>query len=286
MMWAILGEIEFEVIASPSAAEQSFSASFAEHARIAGKPLLEAAGGELEEIRWTILLHERLHEVGARLRAIREVVSQQAPLALVMGDGTYLGPWVIAEGAVTTRKTDARGRVVSAEVQITLREYTGEFTAPAPRPGLEGETVEQPGLVTRIEEALTDVQQLARAARTAENVMRSLDQTLQWARGLSPLAAIAQIPAVLGSLGQAAQSVSVLHALGASAGSFASLAQLGANLVADVQAVHTTLIVVQPENVLQTVQAASQITQQSLQQFGEARAALLALTSDVAMRKS
>jgi len=79
MMWAILGDIEFEVISSPSGAEQRFAASFVEHARIAGKPRVEAVGGELEEIHWTILLHERLHDVDARLRAIRAATAAQQP---------------------------------------------------------------------------------------------------------------------------------------------------------------------------------------------------------------
>jgi len=296
-MWAILGEIEFEVIGSPSGAEQRFSATFVEHERISGKPLVEAVGGELEEINWTILLHERVHDVDARLRAIRMATAKQEPLALVMGDGSYLGPWLIVEGVLTTKKTTASGRIISAELQITLREYTGEFTQPAP--GLSSHpagladvaanasptTPVQPGLMTRTEQTLTDAQTLASAARQAENVIRNASQTLGRAREMSPAAAIAQVPGILGSLGQAARSVSTLRELGGRVSEAASITQLGANLAFQLQTMQTRLTNPQPSTIIGQMADASQAAVGALQQFDQARGALLSLTADVAMRR-
>jgi len=290
-MWAILGEIEFEVIGSPSAAEHRFSATFVEHERISGKPRIEAVGGELEDIHWTILLHARVHDVDARLRAIREATAAQQPLALVMGDGTYLGPWVIVEGVVTTKKTDARGALVSAELQITLREYTGEFTQPTPRPGLAevaanpSETPVQPGLMNRTEQILTDAQSLASAARQAENVIRSASRTLQSSQHLSPATAIAQIPGILGSLGQAARSVATLQELGGRVFEAAAITQLGANLAFQLQTMHTHLVNPKPSTIIGQLADASQAGINALEQFDAARGALLSLTADMAMRR-
>jgi len=291
-MWAILGEIEFEVIGSPSGAEQRFSATFVEHERISGKPLVEAVGGELEEINWTILLHERLHDVDARLRAIRMATAKQEPLALVMGDGTYLGPWLIVEGVLITKKTTASGRIISAELQITLREYTGEFVAPTPRPGLADiaanaspTTPVQPGLMTRTEQTLTHAQALASAARQAENVIRNASQTLSRARGMSAAAAIAQVPGILGSLGQAARSVSTMQELGGRVSEAASVTQLGVNLALQLQTMQTRLTNPQPSTIIGQMADASQVAVGALQQFDQARGALLSLTADVAMRR-
>jgi len=291
-MWAILGEIEFEVIGSPSGSEQRFAARFVEHARIAGKPLVEAVGGELEDINWTILLHERLHDVDARLRAIREATAAQQPLALVMGDGTYLGPWIIVEGALTTKKTTANGRVISAELQLTLREYTGEFTPPAPRPALAGTDANpaanppvQPGLLTRTEQPLTAAQALATAARQAENILRTASQTLQQAQHLLPVAAMALVPGIMGSLGQAVGFVSTVQQLGQKLAEAATLLPLGSDLASQVQAMQTRLNAPHPATILQQLVNAEQAGNSALQLFDQARTVLLKITADVAMRR-
>jgi len=291
-MWAILGDIEFEVIGSPSGSEQRFAARFVEHARIAGKPLVEAVGGELDEITWTIVLHERLHDVDARLRAIREATAAQQPLALVMGDGTYLGPWIIAEGALTTKKTTAAGRVISAELQLTLREYTGELTPPAPRPGLADVEANpsanppvQPGLLTRTEQTLTAAQALAAAARQAENSLRTASQRLQQAQRLLPAAAMAQVTGIVGLLGQAAQCVSTVQHLGNRIAEAVPITQLGASLASQVQAMQTHLNAPQPATILHQLVNAEQAGSSALQQFEQARTVLLKITADVAMRR-
>jgi len=291
-MWAILGEIEFEVIGSPGGAEQRFTATFAEHARIAGKPLVEAVGGELDEIAWTIVLHECLHDVEARLRALREATAAQQPLALVMGDGTYLGPWLIAEGALTTQKTTASGRVISAELQLTLREYTGEFTPPPPRPALANIEANpaanppvQPGLMTRTEQALTAAQALANAARQAENIIRTVNQTLQQAQRLLPVAAMACIPGVLVSLEQATGVVATVQQLGNRVAEAATLLPLGSHLSSQLQAMQARLTAPQPATILHQLAAAEQAGNSALHQFDQARTVLLSITADVAMRR-
>jgi len=299
-MWAILGDIEFEVISSPSGAEQRFAATFVEHARVSGKPRVEAVGGELEEIHWTILLHQRLHDVDARLRAIRAATAAQQPLALVMGDGTYLGPWLIVEGALTSKKTTAAGTLVSAELQITLREVTGEFAPTLPRPGLAWGDANpaanpavnpaanppvQPGLLTRTSQSLTAAQAVARAARQAENALRSASQTLQRAQGLPPATAMSHIPSIVGALDAAARSVATLQQPGDSIAGAAAILQLGSHLAARLQTLRTALNAPQPATLLQQLIDAGLAAKDALQQFDQTRGPLLRLTADVAMRR-
>jgi len=299
-MWAILGDIEFEVIASPSGAEQRFGATFVEHGRVSGKPLVEAVGGEREEIHWTILLHERVHDVDARLRAIRAATAAQQPLALVMGDGTYLGPWLIVEGALTSKKTTAAGSLVSAELQITLREYTGVFAPTLPRPGLawgdanpaanpainpSANPPVQPGLLTRMSQSLTAAQAVARAARAAQNTLRSASQTLQRAQGLQPAVAVAQVPGISAALGEAERSVSTLCERGSHVAEASAILHLATKLTVQLQSMRTRLSAPQPATILQQISDAGLAATQALQQFDHARGPLLALTADVAMRR-
>jgi len=287
-MWAILGEIEFEVLASPSGFEQRFASEFAEHARVSGKPLLEALGGDLDEIALTILLHTRLGDVQARLREIRQAMTQQAPLALVLGDGSYLGPWVLTEGSVTTRKTDARGRIISAELQVSLREYAGEFSAPEPTQGTAGiagtdsALAAQPGLLTHIEPSLTAAQAVARAARAAENLARGIDQAVQRALDLVPAAAIAQVHAMGGLIAQAAQSVNVLHDV---QGFGQDIVQLGQDVTVSLDHLRAHLADPKPTDILSKLADARLVARDAVSRFEQSRAALVALTSDVAMRK-
>jgi len=291
-MWAILGEIEFEVIGSPSGSEQRFAATFAEHARIAGKPLVEAVGGELDEIAWTILLHERLHDVEARLRALREATAAQQPLALVMGDGTYLGPWIIVEGALTTQKTTASGRVVSAELQLTLREYTGEFTEPAPRPALAAIEANpaanppvQPGLMTRTPQTPTAAQALIDAAKRTENALRRASDALQRARQLPFVAAVPQVSGVVAALKQTARSVSTLQQAARRVAEAVTFTALGTHLAARVQTMQAHLTAVQPATLGPQLAAAEQAGRSALQHLDQARGALLKITADVATRR-
>jgi len=194
----------------------------------------------------------------------------------------------LTEGSVTTRKTDARGRIISAELQVSLREYAGEFSAPKPTQGTAGiagtdsALAAQPGLVTRMEPLLTEAQAVAGAARAAENLVRSVDQTLQRALDLVPAAAIAQLNAVLGSITQAMQSVNVLHDM---QGFGQDIVQLGQGLTVTLHALRAHLADPQPATILAKFADARLLARDALSRFDQSRSALVNLTADVAMRK-
>ena len=71
-MFAILGDIEFDVAGGISGLEQSGTADWAEHARIQGKPLLEWTGEGLDTCTISIELHPLLGDPEARLRALQD----------------------------------------------------------------------------------------------------------------------------------------------------------------------------------------------------------------------
>jgi len=276
MLWAIMGHIEFEVLHSPVGQEHRFAATFAEHARIAGKPVVQAVGGELDEIRWDIRLHSRIHDVAERLRAIREASRAQQPLALVMGDGTYLGPWLIVEGAVTASRTTAQGQLISADVQITLREYTSEVTDPTSEQRVRLAVANNPvlpGLITQPVHVATHAQRLAQAARTVQTALSQTHDAIARAQHVS---------SILGTLAQAHRGALTMQS---AESDWHAIAQLGAVLVAATQATRLRLIDPTPEPMRQRLADAAHLVRGAMQHLEQARAPVLALTANVAMRR-
>ncbi|NPI41848.1 hypothetical protein HC451_25040, partial [Escherichia coli] len=56
-MFAVLGDIEFELITYWDGFEATFGVDYAEHARIGGKPGLQFVGDRLDEIQITLVFH-------------------------------------------------------------------------------------------------------------------------------------------------------------------------------------------------------------------------------------
>lgn len=138
MLFAVLGDIEFTVLQSPAGMEMRGAATWAEHALVQGKPRLQCIGDELDEITLDIVLHASLGNPQARLEQMKRAKAQHQPMALVLGGGDYLGAFVLTELQTLLQRTLPTGEALSATARIVLREYTGEFQRPAPRPGLLG----------------------------------------------------------------------------------------------------------------------------------------------------
>lgn len=134
--WAILGDISFDILSSPHSYSHRSAVTWAEHALIQGKPKLEWTGDELDEIAFEILLHSHLVKTETQLRLLREAKEKHQPMALVMGDGDYKGPYVITGIDTNINTTTPGGRVRSATINLTLKEYTGEFIPLPPTEGL------------------------------------------------------------------------------------------------------------------------------------------------------
>lgn len=64
-MYAMLGEIPFEITESFTTLESTHTARFAYHDVIAGKPRTQALGLELTKLSFTLRLHWRLGDVQA-----------------------------------------------------------------------------------------------------------------------------------------------------------------------------------------------------------------------------
>ncbi|MDR1709993.1 MAG: phage tail protein [Candidatus Accumulibacter sp.] len=135
-MYAVLGDIEFDLITYFDGFESRFGADFAEHALIDGKPRLQWVADALDEIGIELTFHRMFCDPEAELARLKSALTAHQAMALVLGNGDYKGWFVLTEAETTARQTDAWGTLVAVEARITLREFVGDKTNPLPPPAV------------------------------------------------------------------------------------------------------------------------------------------------------
>lgn len=149
-MYALLGTIQFDVLAIIQGMESHSASEYAEHPLISGKPRLQYTGEGLQEMRWTLAWHTAFCDPAAELKALQDARIAHQAMALVMGSGEHLGYWVLIDLDVTRTHTADDGTVISAEAQVMLREaVVDESAAQRPAPGVRL-TLPPPTAVQRI----------------------------------------------------------------------------------------------------------------------------------------
>lgn len=131
MQYAILGDLQFDLITYFNGLEGKWGADYAEHARVQGKPRLQWIGDKADS--WTLRLrfHRRFCDPEAELAKLRKSMGAHEALAFVLANGDYKGLFVIAEIGATAEHTDTDGALISADVSLALREFPD---APARQP--------------------------------------------------------------------------------------------------------------------------------------------------------
>lgn len=234
-MFAILGEIEFELLGGLTGMDYRSTADWAEHSLIQGKPLLEWIGEGLDEYSLAITLHASLGDPDKRLRELREAKAAHQPLAFVLGGGDYLGAFVLTELSNNVRRTTAMGRLHSATLAVTLREYTGKFTRKVSRPALiDGSfanTGLMPNLLTRVTQVPSTLQKLLGCARTVSNTLTPLSNLYSTIKSGNPAMLLGQVPGLLGMTKSAFGPIAGLQQVAGLIQGGADLVQLGDDLL-------------------------------------------------------
>ena len=174
-MWAVLGDIEFELRNQPSRQDDRITADYAQHALIQGKPRSEWVGDGLDELTLELTLHALLGDPEAQIRRLKTAMRAHEPLPYVLGSGDYRGVYLITEVGTTTRRTDAQGRLISATVSVSLLEYSGQYKKPLPVPrGLSNSLLANPGaqIGSTAQVIVTPTQRVLGMARSAGNLDR------------------------------------------------------------------------------------------------------------------
>lgn len=293
-MFAILGEIEFTVAGGISGMEQRGSADWAEHTRIQGKPLLEWIGEALDEVNLTIELHPVLGDPEARLRALRLAKKKHEPLALVMGSGEYVGPYVIVDLNNVIRRATAVGQIRSASVQVSLKEYTGAFTRKALRPGLldpavsgtSAAVIGSPGLISRMLPSPSTTQLVIGHAKTAGNVLKAGQNLYETVKSGNASMILGQVPQLLGVTARAIEPLQGLKDAAGLLDDGSDLSRLGEDVLSSVMGARSSLAPVDLGNIVDRFAASRESLGQALTKMDGASTRLSGLAAQVLTRKA
>ncbi|WP_435951677.1 phage tail protein [Dryocola sp. BD626] len=142
-MYAVLGEIEFEVVTSWDGFESTMGVDFASHARIEGKPGTQFIGDKLDKISLQFSFHSQFCQPAAEFNRLREAMTAHQAMALVFGNGDYRGWFVITDLSATHQHTDPYGNVIAQSGSLSLQEYTGDPKSPLLPPAI---TTQEPNI--------------------------------------------------------------------------------------------------------------------------------------------
>lgn len=126
-MFAQLGDIKFELITYFNGLTETVSYNYAQHDRIENKPLLQFLGKNLLEENIKLNFHRTFCVPEDELKNLVEVADAATPLKFIKGNGDYVGVFVIEEIGKTVEQTSAEGDLLSIQVDLRLREYTGKI---------------------------------------------------------------------------------------------------------------------------------------------------------------
>ena len=124
-MFAQLGNIEFELISSFNGLSESQGYNFAEHDRIGQKPLLQFMGLNLNEQTIKMNFHSSFCSPESEIKKLKEAATSGEPLKFIKGNGQYVGVFVISEITSELEQSNKNGDLVSIQVELRLREYSG-----------------------------------------------------------------------------------------------------------------------------------------------------------------
>ena len=124
-MFAQLGDIEFELITYFNGMNESQSYNYAQHERINQKPVLQFLGLNLQEQDIKLNFHASFCTPEDEIKKLKDVANLGTPLKFIKGNGDYVGIFVITEIASVTEQATNEGDLISVQVDLKLREYTG-----------------------------------------------------------------------------------------------------------------------------------------------------------------
>ena len=126
-MFAQLGDIKFELITYFNGLTETVSYNYAQHDRIENKPLLQFLGKNLQEESIKLNFHRNFCVPEDEIKNLTEVADAATPLKFIKGNGDYVGVFVIEEIGQTVEQTSSEGDLLSIQVDVRLREYTGKI---------------------------------------------------------------------------------------------------------------------------------------------------------------
>ncbi|KHS67353.1 phage tail protein [Pectobacterium brasiliense] len=205
-MFAVLGDIEFELITYWDGFESTFGVDYAEHSRIEGKPGLQFVGEQLDEFRISLVFHSLYCTPDNELSRLRRAMRAHQALALVFGNGDYRGWFVITAVTASSQQTDSSGNVMAMTAEVTLREYIGDPKSPQKPPainsaipgtGVVTSAITKPsGMAQSVRDAVSYAKKAQSALTTAASTVRAVQKM-----ATNPTVALTRIPGLMSQIG-------------------------------------------------------------------------------------
>ncbi len=131
-MFALLGDIIFQVIGSPETYSDSRRYDYAEHRVVQDRPRLQWLANDLMRIRLEMLLHRSFTNPAASLLVMSEAASTHLALPLIFGNGDFRGYFVITRIDTLSRQQSGTGELFGVSVRLSLLESPSDFDPAAP----------------------------------------------------------------------------------------------------------------------------------------------------------
>jgi phage protein U len=125
-LFAVLGEIQFEVVGSPEGYESTGAYDYCEQRVVESKPRLQWVGDELERLSFELMWHSSFTNPAAQLALLRGTAAQHLALPLVFGNGGFRGFFVIESIAVKSQQLSAKGAPIAIRVALALKEWIAD----------------------------------------------------------------------------------------------------------------------------------------------------------------
>ena len=126
-MFAQLGDIKFELITYFNGLTETMSYNYAQHERIENKPILQFLGKGLIEENLKLNFHRTFCVPEGEIKNLVDVADKATPLKYIKGNGEYVGVFVIEEIGQVVEQASPEGDLLSIQVDVRLREYTGKI---------------------------------------------------------------------------------------------------------------------------------------------------------------
>lgn len=278
-MFAVLGDIQFDLISYFNSFESQFGADYAEHSVIEGKPRLQFVGDKLNEISIQLVFHQQYCDPEKELGRLKDALESHDAMALVLGNGDYKGWFVLTELQASSKQMDKTGALIALEASITLREYVGDKQNPLPPPAVQTEVpptdakttpTPQPetpatppvdtnpisGAVTAVANTIRQVVNYANQANSALKVAKEAVDLVKKMKD-NPLAALGQVPALVGKIEQIAGPLEnlspALNELSKQIAEVKNIVDAGEAAVGAVRNIKTSLEAMKSSNVSTTI---------------------------------
>jgi phage protein U len=125
-LFAVLGEIQFEVVGSPEGYESTGAYGFDEQRVVESKPRLQWVGDELERLSFELMWHSSFTNPAAQLALLRATAAQHQALPLVFGNGGFRGFFVIESIKMKSQQLSAGGAPIAIRVALALKEWAAD----------------------------------------------------------------------------------------------------------------------------------------------------------------